>query len=185
MLAGQSVKRSKRGVEMNKLSALTLALSAAFVISSCTSSDSGTPVAAPIGDVSGGWSIYETVSSSNSECNGSEAYDIVVIQDGSSIEASGTGGGLVTGTLSGDSLSLSGNRPFEAGTITYSSIRATIPSDCSSFNAQTVWSYSETGFSCSGTGTINADRTSGGTNCYPVVSAGKITASCFLDINLP
>jgi hypothetical protein len=150
---------------MNNISKLVLAVSAVFVISSCTSSDSSTPVAAPIGDVSGGWSIYETVSSSNSDCNGSEAYDIVVIQNGSSIQATGSGGGLVTGTLSGDSLSLSGNRPFEAGTITYSSIRAAIPSDCSSFNAQTVWSYSEPGFTCSGTGTINAARTSGGTTC--------------------
>ena len=151
---------------MNKISKLVLVMSSALLITSCSSDSSDpAPLVAPIGDISGGWSIFETAISSNSECNGTSAYDVTVTQNVNSITATGTAGGSVSGTLSGSALSLSGTRPEDPGIVTYSSITATIPADCSSFTANTTWSYSETGFSCSGTSTMEATRTSGATTC--------------------
>ena len=155
---------------MNKISKAVLVVIAMFIITSCSSSsDSGSssaPVLAPIGDISGGWSINETFTSVTSECNGTEGYTVDITQNVSSITVTGAGGGA-TGTLSGSSLSLTGSRTTNLGpgTATYSSITATIPSDCSSFNANTAWTYSEPGLSCSGTGTMDATRTSGGNTC--------------------
>ena len=154
---------------MYKILNLILVVSAALIITSCSSSDSGSsiPVTPPIGDISGGWSIFETNSSVTSECNGTDAYDVTITQTDNAISVTGATSVEVgaTGTLSGSSLSLTGSRPFESGTLTYSSITATIPADCSSFEAKTVWSYSEPEGSCTGTGTISANRTSGGTTC--------------------
>lgn len=152
---------------MNKISKAVLVVFAMFIITSCSSdSDSSAPVLAPIGDISGGWSIFETFTSATSECNGTEGYTVDITQNVSSITVAGAGG-VATGTLSASSLSLTGTRTTDLGpgVATYSSITATIPSDCSSFNANTVWTYSEPGFSCSGTGTIGAQRTSGGNTC--------------------
>ena len=151
---------------MNKISKLVLVMSLALLITSCSSDSSDpAPLVAPIGDISGGWSILETGVSSTSECNDTYAYDVTVTQNVNSITATGTAGGSVSGTLSDSALSLSGTRPEDPGIVTYSSIKATIPADCSSFTADTTWSYSEPGFSCSGTSTMEATRTSGGTTC--------------------
>jgi len=152
---------------MNKLPSLVLAASVAMIIASCSSSDSGTtaPVEAPIGDISGGWSVFETAISSTSECNGTESYDVTITQNDSAITVTGQPGDIVTGTLSGSALSLTGSRAEDPGVVTYNSIKATIPADCSSFTAQTTWTYNETGFTCNGTGTITATRNRGGTTC--------------------
>ena len=152
---------------MNKIVKVALAASSTLVLASC-SSDSGTsvPLEDPIGDISGGWSVLETFTSSNNECNGQSAYDINIAQNGNSITVTGAvAGDRVTGTLSGDALSLTGSRTEDTGRVTYGSVKATVPADCSSLNADTTWTYSEPGFSCTGTSTMEANRTSGGTTC--------------------
>lgn len=154
---------------MNKISNTVSMVLAILIMTSCSSDSSSppAPVLAPIGDISGGWSIFETFISSNADCSDTEGYDVTITQNGSSITVTGAAGGGATGTLSGSALSLTGSRQpaGEIGTVTYSSITATIPSDCSSFTAQTKWTYAEPGFSCSGDSTIQANRTSGGTTC--------------------
>ena len=152
-------------MNIKTLGLLIIPVTCYFMVACSSDSAPAVPLETPIGDISGGWAVTEVVSSVTSECNGTDPYDIIITQTVNSISATGTAGGLVTGTLSAGTLKLSGNRPYLDGTITYSSITGTVAADCSSMNLNTTWSYAETGFSCKGTGTISANRNSGGSSC--------------------
>jgi hypothetical protein len=136
----------------------------------CSSSDStpAPPLEAPIGDVSGTWSTLEVFSSSISECNDTNADTIDVTHDGVSntlTMKSQTSGASLNGTISNNVVTWTGSVPYADGTLTYSPATVTVAPDCSSFQGSANWSYSETGFSCTGTSTISGDRTGGGTTC--------------------
>ena len=134
-----------------------------FLITGCSSSDDApaVPLETPIGDISGDWDVVETVTSAQ-DCNGTEVYVITITQTVNSLSVTGTAGGLVTGTVSDDALKLTGSRPFDIGTITYSSITGTVNATCSMMNLKTTWSYAEPGDSCNGTGTMEVIRLGGG-----------------------
>ncbi len=152
-------------MKIQTLGLLVIPATCYFMVACSSDSAPAVPLETPIGDISGGWSVVEVVTSATTECNDTDAYDITITQTVNSISATGTAGGLVTGTISDDALKLSGSRPFDVGTITYSSISGTVAANCSSMNLNTTWTYTEPGFSCTGSGTMQANRTSGGSSC--------------------
>ena len=152
-------------MNIKTLGLLVIPATCYFMVACSSDSAPAVPLETPIGDISGGWSIFEVAISSNTECSGTSGYDITIVQSDNTITATSADGGKVSGSLSDDALKLSGTRPEGVGTVTYSSITGTVAADCSSMNLKTTWSYAETGFSCSGTGTMELNRTSGGTSC--------------------
>ena len=152
-------------MKIKTLGLLVIPATCYFMVACSSDSAPAVPLETPIGDISGGWSIFEVAISSNDQCNDTFSFDIAIVQSGNTITATGSDGGKVSGSLSDAALKLSGSRPEGDGTVTYSSITGTVAADCSSMNLKTTWSYAEPGFSCSGTGTMDANRTSGGTSC--------------------
>ena len=151
-------------MNIKTLGLLVIPATCYFMVACSSDSAPAVPLETPIGDISGDWSIYEVVTSATSECNLTDSYDITITQTVNSISATGTAGGLVTGTVSDDALRLSGSRPFfDGGTITYSSITGTVNATCSMMNLNTTWSFAEPGgISCTGTSTMEVTRIGGG-----------------------
>ncbi|MDH5766168.1 MAG: hypothetical protein OEZ38_09145 [Gammaproteobacteria bacterium] len=143
----------------------TALLSGAIILTGC-SSDSAPPPppAAPIGDISGTWAIYEAYTSASAGCSGYDSYTLTTAQSGNSVTVTDNSGNVFNGTLSGNKLTWSGSYPDYPGT-TSSNVTVTIGASCTTLTATATWSYSETGFSCSGTSTSTGTRISGGTGC--------------------
>lgn len=152
-------------MKIQTLGLLVIPATCYFMVACSSDSATAVPLETPIGDISGGWSIFEVAISSNDECNGTSSYDATIVQSTNTINATSSDGGKISGTLSDATLKVSGTRPEDPGTVTYSSITGTVAADCSSMSLKTTWSYAEPGFTCSGTGTMEANRTSGGTTC--------------------
>ncbi|GMR21139.1 MAG: hypothetical protein BMS9Abin36_1738 [Gammaproteobacteria bacterium] len=120
--------------------------------------DGGGGLQTPIGDLTGTWNISETASSSDPSCSGSASYSLTITQSGNTITATDARGGSFTGTISANQLSWSGSFPDGPGTTTVSSMTATVAASCNSISGNATWSYSETGFSCTGTTTFTGTR---------------------------
>jgi len=74
--------------------------------------------------------------------------------------AQGSDGSLLTGTISGNALSITGTNPDGVGTTTQT-VTGTVAASCNSFTGSSAFSYSETGFSCTGITQFTAARTLG------------------------
>jgi len=140
-----------------------LLFSSAIVLTGC-SSDTASPPAAPIGDISGTWYITDASVSQTAGCSEVSNYNLYVTQNNNSITVVDTAANNFSGVLSGNKLTWSGSYPDGYGTTT-ANVTATIAANCMSLTATSTWSYSETGFACSGTSTATGTRTSGGTGC--------------------
>lgn len=127
--------------------------------------DSGTtPPAPPIGDVAGVWTITETSKTSNNALcqppsSPLEVFNLTVAQNGNSLTVTDAQANVFNGTISGNTVSWTGSYPDGSGTSTISSLSATIDASCNTLSNGTAnWSYTEPGFSCSGTTTFIGTR---------------------------
>lgn len=122
------------------------------------SSSSGappSPPAAPIGDLSGDWLIDDTSTSSDPQCNEVTQSTVTISQTGNVTDQFGN---VFSGTISGNTISWSGSYPDGAGITTIQSLSATVAADCNSLDGNSTWSYTEPGFSCSGTSVFTGTR---------------------------
>lgn len=146
-----------------KQATTTLLLSGAIALFGC-SSDDAAPPAPPIGDISGVWAIEDTSVSQTAGCSDFSTYDLVVAQSGNAVTVTDAALNVFTGTLNGNTLTWSGTYPEPPGTVS-NNVTITIGATCTTLTGTSTWSYTEPGFSCSGTGTATGTRTSGGTSC--------------------
>ncbi len=115
-----------------------------------------------IGDMSGTWRVKGTESSATSDCDGTNINVIAtVVQSGNNLTVTGDDGSSLFGTISGNTISLSGTYPEDGGTTVVNSLTATITDDCNQFSGSDSWSWTNGVFSCSGTSTFNSMRLTG------------------------
>ncbi len=149
-----------------KILTTALLLTSAIALAGCSSSsDSTPPPSPPIGDINGTWNITEVLTSQAAGCSGVDTYGLNVVQNGNTATLTDSNGNVFkNAVLSGNKLTWSGSYPEAPGTTT-SNATATIGANCSSLTATATWSYTETGFACSGTSAITGTRISGGNSC--------------------
>ncbi|MDH5445537.1 MAG: hypothetical protein OEY52_08255 [Gammaproteobacteria bacterium] len=125
---------------------------------------SAAPLSPPIGNISGTWYVTDTIDARNcGEGQYSESGSVYVAQSGNSVTVT-INGSKFTGTLSGNSLSWSGNYPEDGGT-TSLSLSATVGANCDTLSGGSTWSWSGPGGPCSGTTRTTAYRTYPNTGC--------------------
>ena len=123
----------------------------------------GGSLAAPIGAVYGRWIITEvSASASDPSCVGPLAtYNAFITQNGNALTALIDGTPLFTGAISGGAVAVSGLNPDPPGN-TAANVSGTIGATCNSLTAGvSSFSYSEPGFSCTGTVNFTGTRASG------------------------
>ncbi len=151
-----------------------MALVLAAFVAGCGGGDDGggpVPPAAPIGLIGGNWTITETgTTSAEPLCtpagnNPLDTYGLVVVQSGNSLTLTKAGNPDFTGTISGDQASWTGSYTEAAGTTTITSLTATVGATCNTASGTSNWTYSEPGFSCTGSTTFDAAEDAPQTDC--------------------
>ena len=171
-----------------------IAVSLAAVVAGCgggggNDAAPAAPVAAaaPIGDVSGTWSITESgIIADQPQCepSGSPGNPLAIYKLNVAQATPKTNAITVTdaansipatdfpGTIKGPALSWSGSFPERGGTTTYNSVNLTVGADCNALSGTTNWTYvqdSPAVFSCTGTTTLSGTK-NGGATCTPPAS---------------
>jgi len=112
-------------------------------------------------DLTGTWSIQETVTSGN--CEGDDypytyAYQAVMVQTENDLTVTSTSNGLsLIGTISGNSITLTGTRPSEDGTISIN-FPGAVSSDGDTVRGTATWTWTDGSYTCSGTAAITMAR---------------------------
>jgi hypothetical protein len=137
----------------------------AMLIVGCGGDDGdSSPPAAPIGNISGTWTVTESGLTTNDSVNcpatADPPYPVTVAQTGNNVTIN-DGTTVSTGTISGSTLTWAGSSANPPGTDSVNGT-GTIAAGCNSFTGSFNWSYSEPGFSCGGTGQISGTRTPAG-----------------------
>ena len=156
-----------------------MAVSLAAFVAGCGGGDDGggpPPPAAPIGLVSGNWTIQEVTptTADNPACtdaqnNALDNYVLTVTQTGNSLTVTRGPETPVAGTISGDQITWSGNVYDEPGiaggrtTVTSATATVAAGSDCNSISGSFNWSHTNPSLSC--TGTSNFTGTGDGSGC--------------------
>ena len=139
--------------------------------------------AAPIGDVSGTWSITESdMTADQPQCtpaggNPLANYPLTVAQATPTTNAitvtdaaNSSPATDFSGTIKGSALTWSGSFPERGGTTTYNSVNLTVGADCTTLSGTTNWTYVQdpaaATFSCTGTTTLSGTK-NGGATCTP------------------
>ena len=138
--------------------------------------------AAPIGDVSGTWSITESaIIADQLQCappgNPLANYALTVAQTTPTTNAitvtdaaNSSPATDFSGTIKGSALTWSGSFPERGGTTTYNSVNLTVGADCTTLSGTTNWTYVQdpavATFSCTGTTTLSGTK-NGGATCTP------------------
>ncbi len=118
-------------------------------------------IATAIGDISGNWQFTAVDASASPDCDGTTTVSTVNIsQTDNTLEILYSGSRL-TGTMAGDTVTLSGSYPSDGGTVNMSPMTLTVSADCLDLSGKGNWSWTDGTFACSGTTTINATRLSG------------------------
>lgn len=121
--------------------------------------DTGDNVTPPIGSIAGVWQIDETSKDSNdASCKNLDRFNLTVEQNGNAITVIPSSGDRLNGTLSGNTLTWNGSYSESPGSTT-SSVSVQIGSTCNTLSGRAEWTYSETGYSCSGTTIFTGTRT--------------------------
>jgi len=146
-------------MKINTISNIAVVMSAALFITSCSSGGGGDSApAAPVGDITGSWSVNETSDATN--CGDGivvSNYTLTVTSQAESAITYTSNSNTFNGTLSGNKLTSSGSYPEGGGTVT-GSTTITIDSVCSAFTGTATWSWSDGVDSCSGTATLTGTR---------------------------
>ena len=141
--------------------------------------------AAPIGDVSGTWSITESgIIADKTQCeptsNPLANYKLTVEQATPTTNAitvtdaaNSSPAAIFSGTIKASALSWSGSFPERGGTTTYNSVDLAVGTDCNTLSGTTNWTYVQdpavATFSCTGTTTLSGTK-DGGATCRPPAS---------------
>jgi len=132
-----------------------------------------TPPQAPIGDISGAWTITESaITSATPQCNSPTlpldlAMAVIFTQTGSTLDVV-AGGNPFTGTINGSTVSWTGSFLDNggAGTTTINSLSATVDPGCNTLSAGTMnWTYVEpapSNFTCTADTTFTATENTPG-----------------------
>jgi len=138
------------------------------ILSACGGSDGGsTPnvTKPPVGDLSGKWQVTGLDSSTSLACNGiNYAFTATIVQSGGNLTYAGDNGSSLSGTISGNTVSMSGSFPEDGGTTTVNSLTSTVAADCNQFTGNDSWSWTDGVTSCTGTSTFTGTRLTG-TGC--------------------
>jgi hypothetical protein len=111
---------------------------------------------APIGDLSGVWTVSDTPSSTQCAVYPDE-YPLTLTQTGNSLSVF-DGSNTFNGTISGNTVRWTGSYPDAGGTTTITSLTATVAPTCNSFSGNSTWTWSAPGETCSGTSTFTGTR---------------------------
>ena len=141
--------------------------------------------AAPIGDVSGTWSITESLMTADQTActpaggNPLANYALTVAQATPTTNAitvtdaaNSSPATDFPGTIKGSALSWSGSFPERGGTTTYNSVNLAVGADCTTLAGTTNWTYVQSApatFSCTGITTLSGTK-NGGATCTPPAS---------------
>ena len=141
--------------------------------------------AAPIGDVSGTWSIIESAMTADQNActpaggNPLANYPLTVAQttpttnDITVTDAANSSPATdFPGTIKGSALSWSGSFPERGGITTYDSVDLAVGADCNTLSGTTNWTYVQNSpavFSCKGITTLSGTK-NGGAKCTPPAS---------------
>lgn len=121
----------------------------------------------PIGDISGTWSIAETVETATADCSGevgtSTNYPVSISQSSNDLTVSAYIPDLGTykdfkGTLDGNKIEWTGTYPEDGGTTTIESMDITVDSTCNTLHGSANWSWSDGTYSCTGTTSVFGTR---------------------------
>jgi len=137
------------------------ALLTAFILSACGGGGGGggssDTLAPPIGDISGDWSVTETITSTDCPSAANDYYTLSVSQSGNTVNVY-DGANTFQGVLDGNILRWSGSYYESGGYNTINSMALTVASDCNSLSGNVGWTWSDGSFSCSGTTAVSASR---------------------------
>jgi hypothetical protein len=134
---------------------------------SCGGGGGGSDAAPPCTTCSNVAGIWDSTEVSNeSQCGGSSAnttyHTYTVTQSGCGLtvnQNSPASAGPFTGSICNNTLSWSGSYPEPPGTTTITSMSLIVSgTTTSTFSGSANWSYSETGYACSGSTQINATK---------------------------
>jgi hypothetical protein len=142
----------KKNYRRIALAIFTLLLPAMFTLG-CGGS---TTLQDPTVNLTGTWTITETITSANSVCSGEvgeiDVWTANVVQNGNDLTVTVTSGSLTgatfTGTISGDNIDWSGSYPDSGGTTNVTSTDLTATNTTLSGTAS--WTWSDGADSCSG-----------------------------------
>jgi len=143
---------------MNHITSILITSSIVAMLSACKHGGGEVVPDAPVGDISGSWSVSSTVDAT--ACGDGiyvENYLLnVTSQSGNAITYTSNGNSF-TGSLSGNKLTSSGSYPENGGTTT-GSTTLTIDNVCSSLSGTASWSWTNGVTSCSGTSQVSGTR---------------------------
>ncbi|NOY44626.1 MAG: hypothetical protein GXP50_04120 [Deltaproteobacteria bacterium] len=138
-----------------------------------------------VADVSGSWTVHETVDGSDcGEGTTSDSYTIAVTQNGTQLAVTAQGN-TFAGTVSGNTLSWTGSYPEEGGTTTITSLHLTLDAAGTSGGGTVSWTWTDGTETCSGTTEITVNRAAAGesggsTGDATTGSTGGGGGGCFL-----
>ena len=151
-------------MKFSNLYPLIVALPFALTPACSSGGGGGAPAPATV-DVSGEWSIAETITSANGDVAGElgrfDSYRIDVIQNGNDISVR-TPVGSFRGTLSGNRLQWTGSYPEDGGTTTITRMDLVVTGN--SLSGDTSWNWSDGFFSGSGTTSVSGQKISSNSN---------------------
>lgn len=119
---------------------------------------SGPGLLAPTSDLTGTWSISETVDATAcGEGIYDDDYTAAVVQNGNTLSV--TIGGLVfNGTISGSRVSWTGSFPEDGGTTTITSMTLTVDPAGDALSGSSTWRWTDGVDTCSGTTTVAGSK---------------------------
>jgi hypothetical protein len=139
--------------------AVTVAL---FLFSAC--GGGGAPLEPPTVDITGNWSVTETITESSGVCDPpgtTSNWSARAVQNGNDVTVTTTSGAITgtvfTGTVSGNKLNWTGSYPDSGGTVTVESSDVTATD--TSLSGTTNWSWSDGKDSCTGKTEITGNKT--------------------------
>lgn len=124
--------------------------------------DGGTSLQTPSTDLSGTWSVQETV---NGNCQGStypeiKTYTAIATQSGNDFTFTDTSDNTTkSGTISGSAISIKESTPSGSGTLT-GDFSGAVSSDGNTFSGSGTWTWASSSYSCNGTSDVSATRSS-------------------------
>jgi len=125
-------------------------------------SDGGGGTTGDVPDVSGSWTVDETVDGSDcGEGTTTDSYTIAVTQNGTQLTVTSEGD-TFTGTLSGNTLSWTGSYAEDGGTTTITTLSITLDASGNNGSGTAAWTWTDGTETCSGTTEITVNRTAAG-----------------------
>ncbi|MGB9496878.1 MAG: LVIVD repeat-containing protein [Dissulfuribacterales bacterium] len=111
-------------------------------------------------DLTGTWSVQETITGNcpDEDYPYTNTYMAAFVQTGNHLTFTSTSTGTsLSGTISGNSITLTGTRPSEDGTISIN-FPGTVSSDGNTVTGTATWTWTDGSYTCSGRGTVMMAR---------------------------